>query len=678
MKKYSIIIVVAILLLLIGGVSIRAWVVSAPTEVAPSISHIEVLKGQAELKTSTSDVPQTITGTSTEVNVGDRVRATSGSVVEIVWGDTGVTRLENGSELLIESLPADDKALIVNVQSGSIWNRLIKVLDIDTPTQVKAGDVVATVRGTTFGVGIENGTPSIVVDESVVAVESGVVDQLIADKQRLRFTASGTEMVTAIDDAWLKEQSEKDLQFDQRYSEWLLKREGQRVGKTKSVSKRLLSLGERMRLATAGTKKQELASQFARRALAKAIIDPQAADDVMEQMVERAKHGDQKRIQKELHLINSFFARNEQDRALERGLKTLSPSVRKNMRHKRLAMADLGLAQLYREALDIDEDIDQLFYIADQRRDASITVASLLARIDALEIKAKALTDQELLKLSKKTIAMRRRLERWFEMHTTQPVIETLQEPVTTTSTTSTIPINPIPQKPVSGSIIKPPTTATTTTPAPVTRIYQRIELVPSPSSIAVEGQSVIKAFGIRADGGVADITSSVRFSLVSGSLGALQGNIFTGKLQGNAAIDGTYVDPQGSRTARATVIITDTSTPIDPAALQSVSVVTTSPTSLSCNTTAPIKVMGTYGDGTKKDVTVMALYSTSDAKLGYASEGMVTVFCPALESRVTITARVTEKGITKSGSITFTIVPDPQSNTTTPKGRGTFNPILY
>ncbi len=670
MKKPLIISVAAIVLLLLVGIFGYAWSLGKIDEVAPLSAHIEVIEGSAELKKAQADAFQTVNGTTTIVAVGDTVRAAKGAVIEVVWGDQGVSRLEDGSEILIESAPdfASDEtsAITLKLTAGRIWSRMVKVLDLDKPMQVKAGDVVATVRGTTYGVALEGDDAMIVVDESVVSYSRGGQNEtMVADLQKA-FVGDGGKSETlesSEQDDWRLNQQAKDYRFDQRYADWIMKRETKRSDRIRKAPKSLVRIGERMRLATAGGKRQDLSSSYARRAMALSVADPDQAEKALALMQDRAeKSGNQsKRVQRELNAMQSFMRRTDLDGPKAFGVRTPSRGLMKQMREGRKSMAAVDLDRLYREALEVDEDIDELLYMSDDRRDASITIASLLSRVDTIDDAAKKLKKEEKEKLATKSLALRRRLERWFDLKTasiTEPAVEE------TPTVTSTVEIPEIPGIPGSKPpVIKPPKDTKPTQPTATTRVYQRLELVPSPSTLAIGGRTTVRAFGVRADGGVDDITSKVRFAPRYSGDGAFNSNVFTPSVTGVVALNGTFVDAQGSRTAAVTITVTDGKV-VDPKALVSVVITTTSPTNVGCGAAIPIKVMGTYGDGSVKDVTVMANYATSDSKLGYAGDGKILIFCPAVTSSVVITARVTDGGVTKSDTITISVTPDPAANT--------------
>lgn len=668
MKKHLIITGAAIIALLLLGVLGYAWSLGKVDEVAPLSTHIEVLEGSAEVKKANADAFQTVNGTSTKLEAGDTVRAAKGGVIEIVWGDQGVSRLEDGSEIIIESAPNftenESAAIKLKLTAGRIWSRMVKVLDLDKPMQVKAGDVVATVRGTTYGVALEGDDTMIVVDDSVVSyARENENETMVADLQKAFVGAGGKtdSLESSEQDEWRLKQQEKDYRFDQRYADWIAKREAKRSDRIRKAPKAMVRLGERLRMITAGSKRKEMASAFARRAMALSIADPDQADKALALMQDRMGNaGDGSRgVQRELNAMQSFLSRTDLDGPKAAGVRAPARGLMKKMREHRLAMAKVDLDRLYREAIDIDEDIDELLYMADSRRDASITIASLLARIDRIDEAAKKLSEDDQAKLGKKTAAMRRRLERWFDLKAAGAPVAPI-EPIETT--TSTVEVPEIPGIPGSKPpVIKPPKDTKPNPATPTTRVYQRLELVPTPSSLVLGGRTTVRAFGVRADGAVDDITSKVRFAPRYSGDGSFSGNVFAPAITGVIMLNGTFVDPQGSRTASVSISVTDGKV-VDPKALVSVVITTTSPTSVGCGASIPFKVIGTYGDGTKKDVTIMASYGTSDSKLAYVGDAKILAFCPAQTANAVITATVTDGGVTKSDTITITVNPDPAS----------------
>src|SRR5688572_17510849 len=144
--------VIAILLLVIGGTWF--WSVgSVAAEHLPSI-RVQVVKGNVEYKTG--DVWSVVKDVQ-EVHAGNMVKTGADSEAEILWGDQGVTRLDQNTELVIDDAPVDgsgaeSSVIRLKVNAGRVWNRMLKLLDVDSAMEVRTSDVVATVRGTSYGI----------------------------------------------------------------------------------------------------------------------------------------------------------------------------------------------------------------------------------------------------------------------------------------------------------------------------------------------------------------------------------------------------------------------------------------------------------------------------------------------------------------------------------------------
>ncbi len=89
------------------------------------------------------------------LSAGDRVKVTNG-IVSLIYPDTGETRLENGSDVTIlsEDQPSSGLFAELRLTAGRTWTRFERLLGKDEQFSIIANGVVATVRGTAFGVAI--------------------------------------------------------------------------------------------------------------------------------------------------------------------------------------------------------------------------------------------------------------------------------------------------------------------------------------------------------------------------------------------------------------------------------------------------------------------------------------------------------------------------------------------
>jgi hypothetical protein len=142
--------------------------VRAPEDAA--VAALRVERGSATI--STSGLEQVVaSGAETEVKSDDVISVSDDGRASIVWDGYGRTLLDAGTHLsVVEAERPKDESLrarvLVNI--GRTWTRLERILDLDSEVSVGANNVVATVRGTSFGVERQGNQTSIKVKESKV------------------------------------------------------------------------------------------------------------------------------------------------------------------------------------------------------------------------------------------------------------------------------------------------------------------------------------------------------------------------------------------------------------------------------------------------------------------------------------------------------------------------------
>ena len=107
--------------------------------------------------------------------VGDRIETGADGHAEIGWTGYGRTLIASNSKLTITAVDqgSNDDGITakMKLEGGRIWTRLEKLLSGGSSFEVKASNVVATVRGTSFGVGLDQpGQVEVKVAESNVQV----------------------------------------------------------------------------------------------------------------------------------------------------------------------------------------------------------------------------------------------------------------------------------------------------------------------------------------------------------------------------------------------------------------------------------------------------------------------------------------------------------------------------
>ena len=151
------------------------------TPVEPVIADEKIeIKGKAVLENVKGNVTifradMQLTGKDNLVLIeGDRIVVAKDSEATMFWPGYGKTQIASESELIVTQFeqPAEKTSLKVSLQllTGRVWTRLEKLLETDSSFDVHANDVVATVRGTSFGVKKQPGLVRVDVMEHTVEV----------------------------------------------------------------------------------------------------------------------------------------------------------------------------------------------------------------------------------------------------------------------------------------------------------------------------------------------------------------------------------------------------------------------------------------------------------------------------------------------------------------------------
>lgn len=650
--------VVVLALLFLGGFGMWFWTLGAVASESVPPMRIEVTKAPVELKRK-DDATWKALEMSTDVQVGDSIRTGEGGLAEIRWGDRGVSRIDPSSELTIEAIPQDEQAatnavIRLSVSGGRVWTRLLKLLDMSSEAQVTTGNVVATVRGTAFGVASNDGT-DIAVTESVVA--AGAKDSknrtLVREGRLARFHSSGTVDILrdlTDEDAWAKENKKADAAFDEALRREVEERFKKRQ---KPAPEWLVDLAERARLASTNDEKENerLRTGYARRRLADAIERPELADRTLSRLPDLK--GDPDDVLRDIRLA-VLVTRRQPDRRLTDALQNL-----------RLDLLDVSEAERrYALALDIDDHIDDVIFpfIPLSEDERARIIQSLLNDISEWEKGNEGVTGDDRTRLDEKAAALRERL---FELGMPLPTTEPLPDSTTSTesgASTSTAPTEPTPTEPK--VVPKTDTLNTTskdepapaTAPAPKTCGYTRVSMFAKPNSNVSVGAFVsLTLFATCPDGTTDDVTGRATFSSGYTSDGRISGATFIPSRDGTISLFGTIQENGKTLSANTSITVNKVQTG---KRLTGVTATATGPTSLTTGQGAPVQGYAHYSDGTKSEVTYQCVWSTSDARMGMVSSqrfqslsgvGTVSAICS-----------YTEGGVTLKGSVTFTISLDP------------------
>ncbi len=151
--------------------------------------------------------------------VDDRIETGADGKAEIGWTGYGRTLVAPNSIVTITSAEqgtANDGLIAqIKLEAGRVWTRLDKVLTSGSSFEVQASNVVATVRGTSFGVGIDaQGAIGVQVAKSKVSVAlDGGASVDVNELEQLNINPDDRVIAKPI------QLSPKDLLNDQLYQE---------------------------------------------------------------------------------------------------------------------------------------------------------------------------------------------------------------------------------------------------------------------------------------------------------------------------------------------------------------------------------------------------------------------------------------------------------------------------
>ena len=138
--------------------------------------------------------------------VGSRVRTNEGGRAQIEYPGGTVTRLDNDSEVLLETVETgQEKFFGVRIMGGRVWSRVSRVLGKVT-YETRSSNVVAAVRGTEYEHDVRGGVDTVLVAESSVDVRcvngSGVAvvdvsEQATFDCRETKITVKGEKVEEA-------------------------------------------------------------------------------------------------------------------------------------------------------------------------------------------------------------------------------------------------------------------------------------------------------------------------------------------------------------------------------------------------------------------------------------------------------------------------------------------------
>lgn len=136
--------------------------------------ELQVLNAEVSVKQGNLDYQEVADNMILEE--GDMIKTDLNGEAEILIGEGSVIRLSPNTEITINASTLNslwEQDVNVSVNKGKIWFRILKIFDKNSVWEVETPNVVATVRGTAFGIEVlDNDEMEVFVAESEVVIEN--------------------------------------------------------------------------------------------------------------------------------------------------------------------------------------------------------------------------------------------------------------------------------------------------------------------------------------------------------------------------------------------------------------------------------------------------------------------------------------------------------------------------
>lgn len=589
-----------------------------------------------------------------ELMAGDTVRTDAEGLAEIRWGDLGVTRLDASSELTVEELPLDisdatKTSIRLHLASGRAWSRLLKLYGPEASFEARTDSVVATVRGTAFGLASEASSTRLAVTESVVEAQptAGGPSTWVKQGKGAEFDAlgyaSGAQDLP-VDDAWVNGNKRLDEEFDKAFRAELEERFKKRQA---SAPEWLVQLSEGWHLNLAyGDKREGLATAYAMRRISSLAEGKDAGCRkgvaVCGSLEKLALLGNRGRLLSELRSV------------LAANYGRLAADDRMWLRNLRRPLMPPGSAyDKYGDILGVWErnpaaaetDPNHRTYLLDLTRQIESSVGQASGFDEA--------TRTEL----EKDIQGLYVMLRWDGgdngnvVSSTEPLIgaATSTEPARNPATVGA-------KQTETGSGTQSGIQTTSGGPC----VYTNLTFMAKPTSGIDIGAPVgLTLLGTCPDGRVDDVTARATFNPSATADGRVVGSVFYPARSGEIFLYGNYFTDGKTRIAQAVVNV-NASAGKKPASLK---VTPLGPTTIASGQSSAIQAIAIYDDRTATDVTSRCVWSSSDPRLADVFSNRVQVVNGTGE--VTITCTFSENGASVSDSQLYTVILDPSLSPT-------------
>lgn len=677
-RKISILVTVAILLFL--GLAWWFWSLGSLKPDGPDKVRLIIEKGTVLAATKKSGF-ETKAESGMELEAGDKVKTAAGSSAVIEAYGKAQMRLDENTSVTITEMQDGNLPFVMrwNLEAGRVWSGILRLLDLDSRYESSVGNVVATVRGTSYALGARNQMYELWADHGgVTAQNGGEAKGYVVGGQWAAYGLNGVlkergeiASSTWANDPWIEANRVADIKFSEASFSNLRDSLGAKQNILPGAWNYGLSLwSENLHLSFAGNGKQALWARYFGRKLGQVYILAQGGKSGLayqklsgfERDLESVMSG--KDGQKYREAVRPVIG----DALL--AVSDVSPGD--ILFRYKLSLEDLyakswdddAANNFYARALAVDsrleeaEEFDCKAQGSDAVKEAINAVEQGLARENADFEKISAGLNQARKDILVEKLKIQElRLKRFVDFMKVCEATErrqdlpldtaTTTQAATSTSATSTDSLKPPFQ---STTTTKPktdmPATATTTSAVKPVLGLVRIELTAQPNPIEVGGKANLYVKGYKRDGTNMDVTSFASYQVL-GSIGSIAGSTYVSSRPGSVTIQANV--PDGSMTLSSTATIT-----VNQAVTLSSLTLKPSGATLYPGQSQNFSAIANYSNGFTKDVTGEVAWSFSNS-IGSLSGSTYTAGRTA--GTAIVSAKFTEDGKSVSAQATIQVV---------------------
>jgi hypothetical protein len=162
-------------ILLLAGIGYWFWSLASIQPIPGRTVELIVQQPGVQVRQSDADEWKEVTS-GMRLEKGWSIKTDERGLATVRFFNEGESRLDHNSELTISEARENGSLGLnaeITLKAGRIWSRVLRLLDLNSSYEVRTSEVVATVRGTAFGMEkTATGTVAVSVAESAVTVAS--------------------------------------------------------------------------------------------------------------------------------------------------------------------------------------------------------------------------------------------------------------------------------------------------------------------------------------------------------------------------------------------------------------------------------------------------------------------------------------------------------------------------